>query len=84
MPKSVSTRSAYKMLTCIYLCRTLLFFAPYADFLLKNTLYGLSFYIYPHLITVINAPISSARALYTLIKINEFILFFNLFTLSLQ
>lgn len=32
MPKSVSTRSAYKMLTCIYLCRTLLFFAPYADF----------------------------------------------------
>ena len=33
MPKSVSTRSAYKMLTCIYLCRTLLFFAPYADFL---------------------------------------------------
>lgn len=53
-------------------------------FLLKNTLYVLSFYIYPHLITVINAPISSARALYTLIKINEFILFFNLFTLSLQ
>ena len=36
MPKSVSTRSAYKMLTCIYLCRTLLFFAPYADFFLKN------------------------------------------------
>lgn len=36
MPKSVSTRSAYKMLTCIYLCRTLLFFAPYADFYLKN------------------------------------------------
>lgn len=36
MPKSVSTRSAYKMLTCIYLCRTLLFFAPYADFLCKN------------------------------------------------
>lgn len=36
MPKSVSTRSAYKMLTCIYLCRTLLFFAPYADFLNKN------------------------------------------------
>lgn len=35
MPKSVSTRSAYKMLTCIYLCRTLLFFAPYADFLHK-------------------------------------------------
>ncbi|RGY20531.1 hypothetical protein DXA49_22285 [Bacteroides caccae] len=32
MPESVSTRSAYKMLTCIYLCRTLLFFAPYADF----------------------------------------------------
>lgn len=24
------------MLTCIYLCRTLLFFAPYADFLSKN------------------------------------------------
>ena len=36
MPESVSTRSAYKMLTCIYLCRTLLFFAPYADFLLKK------------------------------------------------
>ncbi|RGO41550.1 hypothetical protein DXB14_12675 [Parabacteroides distasonis] len=36
MPKSVSTRSAYKMLTCIYLCRTLLFFAPYADFLCKK------------------------------------------------
>lgn len=36
MPKSVSTRSAYKMLTCIYLCRTLLFFAPYADFLGKE------------------------------------------------
>lgn len=36
MPKSVSTRSAYKMLTCIYLCRTLLFFAPYADFYMKN------------------------------------------------
>ena len=35
MPESVSTRSAYKMLTCIYLCRTLLFFAPYADFLRK-------------------------------------------------
>ena len=26
------------MLTCIYLCRTLLFFAPYADFSTKNTL----------------------------------------------
>lgn len=37
MPKSVSTRSAYKMLTCIYLCRTLLFFAPYADFLDKKS-----------------------------------------------
>lgn len=24
------------MLTCIYLCRTLLFFAPYADFFNKN------------------------------------------------
>ena len=36
MPKPASTRPAYKMLTCIYLCRTLLFFAPYADFLLKN------------------------------------------------
>ena len=36
MPKSVSTRSAYKMLTCIYLCRTLLFFAPYADFFMKK------------------------------------------------
>lgn len=38
MPESVSTRSAYKMLTCIYLCRTLLFFAPYADFCDKNSL----------------------------------------------
>lgn len=36
MPKLASTRSAYKMLTCIYLCRTLLFFAPYADFFRKN------------------------------------------------
>ena len=36
MPKPASTRSAYKMLTCIYLCRTLLFFAPYADFLFKE------------------------------------------------
>lgn len=36
MPKPASTRPAYKMLTCIYLCRTLLFFAPYADFLYKN------------------------------------------------
>lgn len=36
MPESVSTCSAYKMLTCIYLCRTLLFFAPYADFSDKN------------------------------------------------
>lgn len=36
MPESVSTRSAYKMLTCIYLCRTLLFFAPYADFFRKK------------------------------------------------
>ena len=25
------------MLTCIYLCRTLLFFAPYADFYNKNS-----------------------------------------------
>lgn len=36
MPKPASTRPAYKMLTCIYLCRTLLFFAPYADFLKKK------------------------------------------------
>lgn len=36
MPKLASTRPAYKMLTCIYLCRTLLFFAPYADFLLEK------------------------------------------------
>jgi len=40
MPESVSTRSAYKMLTCIYLCRTLLFFAPYADFYKKKQLSG--------------------------------------------
>lgn len=39
MPKSVSTRSAYKMLTCIYLCRTLLFFAPYADFFFEKLQY---------------------------------------------
>lgn len=43
MPKPASTRPAYKMLTCIYLCRTLLFFAPYADFLYKNgTVYSYS------------------------------------------
>lgn len=36
MPKPASTRPAYKMLTCIYLCRTLLFFAPYADFFTKD------------------------------------------------
>lgn len=36
MPKPASTRPAYKMLTCIYLCRTLLFFAPYADFFRKD------------------------------------------------
>ena len=39
MPESVSTCSAYKMLTCIYLCRTLLFFAPYADFSMENPLF---------------------------------------------
>lgn len=44
MPKSVSTRSAYKMLTCIYLCRTLLFFAPYADFSMKNCVMFISTY----------------------------------------
>ena len=38
MPESVSTCSAYKMLTCIYLCRTLLFFAPYADFSFKKAM----------------------------------------------
>lgn len=36
MPKLASTRPAYKMLTCIYLCRTLLFFAPYTNFYVKN------------------------------------------------
>ena len=36
MPKLASTRPAYKMLTCIYLCRTLLFFAPYTNFFLKS------------------------------------------------
>jgi len=40
MPKPASTRPAYKMLTCIYLCRTLLFFAPYADFFMENHLIG--------------------------------------------
>jgi len=45
MPKPASTRPAYKMLTCIYLCRTLLFFAPYADFLSKTSAYmGRHFY----------------------------------------
>ena len=44
MPESVSTRSAYKMLTCIYLCRTLLFFAPYADFFMKKLSVSLYFY----------------------------------------
>jgi len=39
MPKPASTRPAYKMLTCIYLCRTLLFFAPYADFFQKKSFY---------------------------------------------
>ena len=38
MPKPASTRPAYKMLTCIYLCRTLLFFAPYADFFIKKVI----------------------------------------------
>lgn len=38
MPESVSTRPAYKILTCIYLCRTLLFFAPYADFFIIKLL----------------------------------------------
>lgn len=37
MPKLASTRPAYKMLTCIYLCRTLLFFAPYTNFLKINS-----------------------------------------------
>lgn len=36
MPKLASTRPAYKMLTCIYLCRTLLFFAPYTNFFTKK------------------------------------------------
>jgi len=40
MPKPASTRPAYKMLTCIYLCRTLLFFAPYADFLRKKIVFA--------------------------------------------
>ena len=39
MPKPASTRPAYKMLTCIYLCRTLLFFAPYADFFPKKCVF---------------------------------------------
>ena len=44
MPKPASTRPAYKMLTCIYLCRTLLFFAPYADFFTIN----LDMYFFSH------------------------------------
>lgn len=40
MPKLASTRPAYKMLTCIYLCRTLLFFAPYTNFCDKKQLSG--------------------------------------------
>lgn len=43
MPKPASTRPAYKMLTCIYLCRTLLFFAPYADFSKKNSEHKIAF-----------------------------------------
>lgn len=46
MPKPASTRSAYKMLTCIYLCRTLLFFAPYADFFLKKVAIASPFRVY--------------------------------------
>ncbi|KXT41546.1 hypothetical protein HMPREF2534_01193 [Bacteroides thetaiotaomicron] len=36
MPKFVSIRPAYKILTSNYSSRTLLFFASYADFLGKN------------------------------------------------
>lgn len=36
MPKLVSIRPAYKILTSNYSSRTLLFFASYADFLLKK------------------------------------------------
>lgn len=36
MPKLVSIRPTYKILTSNYLSRTLLFFASYADFLVKN------------------------------------------------
>lgn len=36
MPKFVSIRPAYKILTSNYSSRTLLFFASYADFSLKN------------------------------------------------
>lgn len=36
MPKFVSIRPAYKILTSNYSSRTLLFFASYADFLHKN------------------------------------------------
>ena len=36
MPKLVSIRPTYKILTSNYLSRTLLFFASYADFLLKK------------------------------------------------
>lgn len=46
MPKPASTRPAYKMLTCIYLCRTLLFFAPYADFLKKRSMINYSTYMW--------------------------------------
>lgn len=39
MPKLVSIRPTYKILTSNYLSRTLLFFASYADFSQKNFFY---------------------------------------------
>ncbi|MGH6559795.1 hypothetical protein [Bacteroides hominis] len=38
MPKLVSIRPAYKILTSNYSSRTLLFFASYADFFQKNAI----------------------------------------------
>lgn len=40
MPKLVSIRPAYKILTSNYSSRTLLFFASYADFFLKKKMKG--------------------------------------------
>lgn len=59
MPKLASTRPAYKMLTCIYLCRTLLFFAPYTNFYYKNDKKVLNKVLYNIKITIFVPEIKS-------------------------